>query len=540
MKKVPGGMPPNEIGATIRDPFWDARPELRTIHTYAHSAIESPWAVLAGVLATVAECIPPSVVLPPLGNGADATASLNVFFGIVGASGQGKGASGRVADGVLQPQGATRDRVAVPIGSGEGIAAEFLKADADKSLAPEFQVRDTSVRFNVNEIDTYTSLLARQGAIVDAEVRRLWSGENLGTANANPATRRIIPADMHRGTIIMGIQPVRADGLLGTAGGGTLQRMVFLPGGDPNTPWETPARPDPLDWESPWPTLPTSSKMLVSVAGEVSEEMRLDRVRRQREGGDPLKSHRNLSKLKIAALLAALDGRRDVNPDDWALGELIMRESDHQLDIIRAACAETKAAAQRALGVATAEREQAADDAKAKLYQQKILDLVADGEWHGWGEFRKAQRSDNRELCDSLLQRLEASGFIERRDVQTRGSVQVQVRAKRVDANRLESGDISVHPSSSANSRGSRGGHDRSTVVHPNEKKGGRVDQPGPPLDPRVLGDREGWTQKSTLTEHSRSTLSPGASCRACGRRFSPPWGSARPICDDCKEKGVA
>src|SRR5699024_11320112 len=123
---------------------------------------------------------------------------------------------------------------------------------------------------------------------------------------------------------------------------------------------------------------------------------------------------------------------QDVDVADRAIGDVILRESDHQLAFSRAACAETKAAAQRALGVATAEREQAADDAKAKLYQQKILDLVADGEWHGWGEFRKAQRSDNRELCDSLLQRLEASGFIERRDVQTRGSVQVQVRAKRV------------------------------------------------------------------------------------------------------------
>lgn len=540
MKTVPGDMPPNEIGATLPDPFWDARPELRTIHTYAHSAIESPWAVLAGVLATVAECIPPSVVLPPLGNGADATASLNVFFGIVGASGQGKGASGRVADGVLQPQGATRDRVAVPIGSGEGIAAEFLKADADKSLAPEFQVRDTSVRFNVNEIDTYTSLLARQGAIVDAEVRRLWSGENLGTANANPATRRIIPADMHRGTIIMGIQPVRADGLLGTAGGGTLQRMVFLPGGDPNTPWETPARPDPLDWESPWPTLPTSSKMLVSVAGEVSEEMRLDRVRRQREGGDPLKSHRNLSKLKIAALLAALDGRRDVNPDDWALGELIMRESDHQLNIIRAACAETKAAAQRALGAATAEREQAADAAKEKLYQQKILDLVSDGEWHGWGDFRKAQRSDNRELCDFVLQRLEASGFVERREVQSRGPAQIQVRSKTVDTNRSETGDISVHPSNSANSRGSEPWNAGSTVVHSNEKQWTTVDPSGPPRDPRDLGDREGWTQKSTVSEQSRSTVNPRGpepTCNQCKLPFKASWGA--PFCR-CEERKTA
>ena len=42
---------------------------------------------------------------------------------------------------------------------------------------------------------------------------------------------------------------------------------------------------------------------------------------------DPLDSHRDLIRLKTATLLAYLDRRLDVNPDDWQLAGQIMRAS---------------------------------------------------------------------------------------------------------------------------------------------------------------------------------------------------------------------
>lgn len=536
--KAPEGM---TVPPPVAVDFWEARPELSKIRTYAHASIVSPWAVLGCVLASVAEAIPPTVVLPPLGNGVDATASLNIFFGLVGSSGAGKGAATRTAEGVLGVQGPSRDTMSVPLGTGEGIAQSFIKSDVDKDAPPHLQVRDTSVRFDIPEVDTYTSLLARQGAIVDQEVRRLWSGEVLGTANANKETRRIIPADMHRGTIIMGIQPIRAEGLLGTAGGGTLQRMIFLPADDPNMPLDTPTAPEPLHWSSPHRALPTSGKLPVKVAPRVKEEMRVNRIRRHRDGGDPEKTHRDLSKLKVAALLAALNGHRDVMLEDWELAELVMFESDIRLEEIKSAIRDVRARESKARGFAAAARSEAEESAKSKRLEGRILSLVADGQEHRWGDFRRTINSRDREDLDAALHRLESAGRVRVWGEPIAGKDdRIMVRLETgVDILRSQVGGQNVHPSTSPSSSGSQGWTPTSTHVHPPAKGGWTpVDTPVHPAEPLESADREGWTKCPPTPEQKVSTHpdEDGNYCR-CGGRLIRTWGKP-PTCETCQEEG--
>lgn len=110
--------------------FWDSRPELSTIRGFAQSRIASPWAVLGGVLTDVVSTVPPTFRLPPIIGG---EGSLNLFVGLVGASGDGKGVATRIASEVLdfKPEAVRYD-----VGSGEGLIRAYVEMVKEKGEAP--------------------------------------------------------------------------------------------------------------------------------------------------------------------------------------------------------------------------------------------------------------------------------------------------------------------------------------------------------------------------------------------------------------------
>ncbi len=79
------------------------------------------------------------------------------------------------------------------------------------------------------------------------ELRKLWMGEQLGFNNASKATRSILAAHSYRASLIVGVQPIKAGPLLDDADGGTPQRFMFLPVGDPDAPEIAPGRTAALD-----------------------------------------------------------------------------------------------------------------------------------------------------------------------------------------------------------------------------------------------------------------------------------------------------
>lgn len=81
--------------------FWGTRPVLGHLHAFARARRVAPWALLGVTLARVIAVVPPGVVLPAM---VGSHGSLNLFVGIVGRSGAGKGtAESAAADAVPLP-----------------------------------------------------------------------------------------------------------------------------------------------------------------------------------------------------------------------------------------------------------------------------------------------------------------------------------------------------------------------------------------------------------------------------------------------------
>ncbi len=80
-------LPPAEVGG-----FWQERPVLEHLLTFARARMVSPWALLGVSLVRILAVVPPHVVLPAL---IGSHASLNTYVALVGPSGGGKGAAGR-------------------------------------------------------------------------------------------------------------------------------------------------------------------------------------------------------------------------------------------------------------------------------------------------------------------------------------------------------------------------------------------------------------------------------------------------------------
>ncbi|OBC01723.1 bifunctional DNA primase/polymerase [Gordonia sp. 852002-50395_SCH5434458] len=349
------------------DDFWGSRASLRHIRDAALGRMAAPWGVLGSVTTRAACTIPWTVTLPPLIGG---PGSLNSFTAMVGASGGGKGACEAVAR-ELVPHNSTVG--AVEVGSGEGLAHQYVRratpGDREDGVADANDmvwVR-RSVLFSVAEVDTLAALGTRNGATLMGKLRNGWSGEELGFGYATKEKALLVGSHGYRMGLTVGVQPQRAEALLGDAAGGTPQRFVWVRVTDPrirrdrasDAPIWPLALPDawPLD---PW-TMPVPA---------VARDTVLDaHVARQRGEGDALDGHALFARLKVMAALAVIDGRIEPNEEDWELAGIVMAHSDR----VRQEVADELAAASRTEAI---ERGQLVgierDAAQGSAYAEKL------------------------------------------------------------------------------------------------------------------------------------------------------------------------
>lgn len=340
--------PPAEI--TSDEEFWNARRTLRHIHTFARSRRVAPWATLGATLATVVAATEPNAQLPPT---IGSYASLNLFVGLVGPPGTGKDAARKVAaEAVELPRDAKF--LTAPIGSGEGLAHMFMREGKEGAE----QVNDAAL-VTIGEIDTLTALVKRQSSTVASQLRQAAMGEQLGFFYVDTAKRMMVPEHRYRLCLLAGIQPKRAGGLLGDADGGTPQRFVWLPAYDPGAPDVAPETPEPLLWQPPkWCDakgrhiggMYRAAVQFPAVATDMVVAAHLARTRGQ---GEALDGHALLTRLKVAAALAILEGRTWVDEVDWALSGYMMAVSD----ATREMCLRELAEANRRENVRQAEAE---------------------------------------------------------------------------------------------------------------------------------------------------------------------------------------
>ena len=326
----PQGVDPltGEIRPALNLPedFWDSRAELAHIRQAAHSRRRSADAVLLFTLARAVATIHPSYTLPAITGG---RSSLNFLGAVVAPSGGGKSSAGAVARDLV-PIDLKSVVADVPPGSGEGLAEMFFELISEEgSDGKKRKVKrqtKTGAFIYLDEGEALAQMGSRKGATLLPTLRAAWSAEVIGQSNATQETHRVLKPHTYRMSIVVGFQPEYAADLVADQAGGTPQRFVFAAGSDPAIPDERPAWPGEL-------RLPALSVVgggvEFDVAGSVVDEIDARALAAARgQARNPLDSHRDLVRLRLAACLGVLNGRQSVSEDDWDLSGEVMAASD--------------------------------------------------------------------------------------------------------------------------------------------------------------------------------------------------------------------
>jgi hypothetical protein len=360
--------PPEDVPEPSLAAFWRARPVLKHIHTFASARMTEPWAVLGAVLARVVAATPPTVQLPKT---IGSYASLNMLVGLVGPSGCGKDAARRVAHDAVDV-GSPPPFPTLPLGSGEGLSHMFMRPLSARDGGGNEQYRESALVI-VGEIDSMTALVQRQASTVQGQLRQAAMGEALGFFYVDPAKRMIVPEHSYRLCLLAGIQPRRSGVLLGDSDGGTPQRFLWMPGDDPDAPDYEPPEPDPLVWRPPdWSKLRGDElsqgmdRKIMPIPDTAVQAIKQAKRDRRRRRADALDGHALLTRLKVAAALAILDGRTGVSEEDWELAGLVMAVSDASRAMCQAELSAESREKNLKQGAAEAERTIMIDERKAE------------------------------------------------------------------------------------------------------------------------------------------------------------------------------
>jgi hypothetical protein len=310
-------------------------------------------------------------------------ASINLFGAIVDPSGGGKSASHGAAKRILAHE---RKDVVDPIlpSSGEGLIEAFFdwveeEGDDGKKRKVKRQVKTAGFAW----VDEGQSLLAqadRSGTTIMETIRSGWLGGDLGQHNAAEDRKRWLAAHKYRLCMVVGFQLQYAANLIADGEGGTPQRFTFALATDPSlvdgVEWPGPLRFDP-------PPMLSATQEVV-FAPEIVAGIRQRRVARQ-QGSlivNPLDTHADVRKMKLATALALIDGSRlEVTVDDWELAEMMDATScavrQRAIDYSMAAFK----VAQRAANERMAERERVVEAAAIARTIERVARLVAKKVW---------------------------------------------------------------------------------------------------------------------------------------------------------------
>jgi hypothetical protein len=399
----------------LTEEFWSARPVLQHVLALARARGVGPWAVLGTVMARGICTIPPTVALPGIVGG---RMSLNLFVAAVGPSGGGKGAADAAAMAGIQFTGPAVDLV--PLGSGEGIARTFRPSGLAVGQPNSI---DTAI-FTAPEIDTLAAIAARQGSTLSAELRKVYSGEALGFGNAGKDTRNIVVAGSYRASLILGVQPLRSQPLIGAADGGLPQRFIWMPTSDPDAPDEPPEDPGVRKIETPAWNRPNAGHLHVvgadldlAVPDIARTAIRAHRLAVLREDPtvDPLDGHALLTRLKVAVALMTLEGRTIVDTTDWTLAGYVMDVSTYTRERCKRALIDQSRSHNTARALAAANRDEIISERKFQRCKDGItraLVRMPDGQFIAHNQLRRGLKSDVRDYFDSAVAELIADGHI--------------------------------------------------------------------------------------------------------------------------------
>lgn len=345
---------PQQLIGKLPASFYDRREVLKGIRQYAHVMCCSADVVLYATLARLSGMVDHRVKVD---TGVKKPASLNLFVGVIDSSGSNKSSSNEVSEDLLE---APEDRDfldGVPLGTGEGIAEAMMGeveredfTQLDRKNQPKVVKVREQVRHNLyfyqDEGEGLIRIGSRDGSSLWPSIRSAWQSGTLGQTNASAERRRFIKRGSYAMGMVVGFQYTNALVVLRDSITGTAQRFVWCVAIDPDIPEEAMPCPD-VELGSPQDIYgPT----LMTMPDEIKRKIRSELVMRQtgRLEIDPLDTHSNLAKTKLAGLLALLDGARlEINAEDWELAEQMWATScELRTSILRRASREEAEAAQ--------------------------------------------------------------------------------------------------------------------------------------------------------------------------------------------------
>lgn len=393
----------------LPEEFWASRGDLQQIRAAAHARCASADAVLHMIMARVAAMTPHTTRVDTHRG----PASLNLFTAVIGDSGGGKSCAQGAAADLLRPPPGLDFLDAVPVGSGEGIAEAFMGMMGTPKR--KTQIRHNAL-FYVDEGAVLAKLAERSGSTLGETLRRAFGGEALGQTNATADRSRLVPRHEYSLGLIVGFQPDAALHLLSEASLGGPQRFLWASTTDP---WIT----DDREWPGELSIARSPFAASLSLPPGTTEELRRKAVERTRgfgEGGaqpsevDPLDSHADLVRIKVAGLLSLLDGRQAISPEDWELASTIWQVSCAVRAEVISHGQRQQEQARRADHKRVAERRVAEVGAEEQAHVQRVANRLAKATVRAGGELKVTEFRRNagrdRDWLDQAIEHAVAAG----------------------------------------------------------------------------------------------------------------------------------
>lgn len=356
---------PAAAGLTLPEEFWAARPVFGHIRQAAHARTVSGDVALYSTLARLAALWPHRVRAD---TGVKSPASLNLYVAIVGPSGAGKSSGIAVAEALvprpdwLKAGGVEHDPFAddVPLGTGEGLAEAYMGVTAqavpqldgngdpliyatgDRAGQEKTKTEKTrrQVRHNLlvhaDEGESLARMLQRSGATVGESLRRAWAGATIGQQNGKTETTRIVRSGTYSLGLLIGFQRETCQELLADGAAGTPQRFLWAWATDPSIPKTRVPNPGVL--RGVWRREDGNHWLIAEARGQADADERpvtfdapiLEQLFELHHGLSTgalalpeLDAHMPLTKVKVAVLLAQMEGRRHVTVEDWRLAGIV-------------------------------------------------------------------------------------------------------------------------------------------------------------------------------------------------------------------------
>jgi hypothetical protein len=300
-------------------------------------------------------------------------AACNYYSILLGTSAAGKSTAAAIAESLF-PLMYDSDSMSHPIGSGQGIAAAYGCV-----VEGEFRQNATKAFFYADEGASLLASAKSRESIALATLREAWSGKTFGQKNATAGLNRRV-SNYSLG-LWMGLQPTHAAELFSETAvdDGTLQRFVWFAATDPDVPRERRRTAAPSMW---WELGAAWNAYQIEIPEWIKDELYDQDVMVQR--GELVREcgqeHAPLHRIKTSCLLALLDGRHDVNTEDWELSGVVLATSNAVAQSVRdAAATRARAAEERAtakrLRAITADAEHAEKRTEAKI-EKMVLRVI--------------------------------------------------------------------------------------------------------------------------------------------------------------------